>query len=109
MLKSEVSHVGGNGCIVTQKFNEYQNWQNSKSGRSGLFNGLNKNQKISQTLQERFHILHYFDLICKLHKMGVNLRTKKGLWTLDPKNSINFWLYEPQHPADKAPQKGTEC
>jgi hypothetical protein len=50
-------------------------------------------------------VLKKFDETCKERKLGVSLKTKKGLWTPDPQRPINFWLYEPQHPEDKAPQK----
>ena len=43
----------------------------------------------------------------KAKKLGVSLRKTRGFWTPDPKeHPINFWLYEAQHDADRAPVKG---
>ena len=55
---------------------------------------------------ERCRVLAKLDKACKSKKLGVSLKTYRGLRTLDPKNPINFWWYEPQHEADKAPTKG---
>jgi hypothetical protein len=53
----------------------------------------------------RFELLQEFDTLCKEHKLGVSLNTKGYLWTPKPEKPINFWNYEPQHEADKAPTR----
>jgi len=46
-----------------------------------------------------------FNAACKSKKLGVSLKTHRGLRTLNPESPINFWWYEPQHDADRAPTK----
>jgi hypothetical protein len=57
----------------------------------------------------RFELLQGFEALCKDHNLGVNLSKKCYLWTPNPKNSINFWNYEPQHEDDKAPTRLTRA
>ena len=54
---------------------------------------------------ERCRVLAEFNAACKSKKLGVSLRTHRGLRTLNPESPINFWWYEPQHDADRAPTK----
>ncbi|NYE57189.1 hypothetical protein [Carboxydothermus ferrireducens] len=62
-------------------------------------------KNIPRSKREKFEVLEYFDNLCKDKKLGVSLKEKKGLYTFNSKNPINFWFYTPQHPADKAPTK----
>jgi len=95
----------GMAVFSREKFDEYQQWLNNQSGQGKLFGNNNHTSSLSRSSRERFKILYEFDSICKDYKLGVSLRQKHGLWTADPKNPINFWMYEPQHPEDKAPVK----
>ncbi len=61
--------------------------------------------KLSKSDQERCCVLYEFNNKCKNKKLGVSLKINRGLKTFDAKNPINFWWYEPQHEADKAPRK----
>lgn len=61
---------------------------------------------LSNREENRFRILLTFDRGCKTRRIGVSLAEKKGLYTPDPKNPINFWHYKPQHEKDRAPTKG---
>jgi hypothetical protein len=54
---------------------------------------------------ERCRLLAEFNAACKSKRLGVSLKTHWGLRTLNPENPINFWWYEPQHDADRAPTK----
>jgi hypothetical protein len=88
-----------------ERFDEYQKWLHTVSPQPPLINEAKACVDPSRASQERFQVLKKFDETCKERKLGVSLKTKKGLWTPDPQRPINFWLYEPQHPEDKAPQK----
>lgn len=44
----------------------------------------------------RFKLLRHFKSICKRRRLGVSLKTTRGLRTFDPCNRINFWMYEPK-------------
>lgn len=91
-------------------YNTFKQWQEKQKGQLILFSSDNdkklvENKNISRSLQERCLVLSSFNGICKAKKLGVSLETRKGLWTPNPENPINFWLYEPQHPLDKAPTR----
>ncbi len=85
------------------QFEAYEAWLAESSGQLRLYEGRDEETSVSRSPKERFEVLRHFDEACKEQKLGVSLKTKKGLWTPDPKNPINFWIYEPQHLADKAP------
>jgi len=61
--------------------------------------------RASVSERERFALLAEFNALCKGRKLGVSLKSHRGLRTLNPRNPINFWWYEPQHGQDKAPTK----
>lgn len=94
----------GMAVFSREKYDEYQTWRKGNSSQLSFFEEKT-NQNWSNSDQERFRVLKTFDDSCKENKLGVSLNTKRGLWTPDPKNPINFWIYEPQHPEDKAPVK----
>jgi hypothetical protein len=54
--------------------------------------------KVELTGRERyrFKLLEYFNKCCKNHKLGVSLKSSEGLWTPNPKNPINFWIFKAQ-------------
>jgi hypothetical protein len=83
---------------------KFKDWAKQQSGQIDLFQETGLIQ-LSQGEMEKIKLLDY--LIKKLNKrkLGVSIDTKKRLWTPVPKNPINFWLYEPQNPNDKAPTK----
>lgn len=60
-------------------------------------------RKLTHSETIRFPLLHYFDNLCKHHKLTVSLRSSQGLHTRTPSKPINFWPYTPQHDEDKAP------
>jgi hypothetical protein len=57
----------------------------------------------SQT--ERCRVLVEFNRLCKERKLGVSLKTKRGLYTHTSKPPITFWWWTPQHDLDRAPVK----
>jgi hypothetical protein len=60
---------------------------------------------LSAGIREKSTVLSDLDRRCKAGKLGVSLRSTKGLETRDPKGPINFWLYRPQHLHDRAPMR----
>ena len=95
----------GMAVFSRDKYDEYQHWLQDTSPQVRLFDEADASSNPSRSSRERFQVLKAFDDMCKDIKLGVSLKTKRGLWTPDPQNPINFWIYEPQHPEDKAPRK----
>jgi len=86
------------------QFDAYQEWLKTQSGQPPLIE--TDEETTAQSSKRsilRFQVLQHFDEACKKHKLGVSLKRKRGLWTPDPQKPINFWMYEPQQPEDKAP------
>jgi len=95
----------GLAVFSREKFNSYKEWLRNTSPQLSLFNDDNVSNNPSHSSRERFQVLKKFYYYCKNKKLGVSLENNYGLWTPNPVNPINFWMYEPQHPEDKAPQK----
>jgi len=95
----------GLAVFSREKFNEYQVWLRSASGQTLLFEDETLASDPSRRTRERFRVLKILDEECKRRKLGVSLKTRCGLWTPNPENPINFWMYEPQHDEDKAPTR----
>jgi hypothetical protein len=95
----------GLAVFSRHRFADYQKWLKDKSPQKLFFEDAEHPSDSSRSSQERFQVLNSFDDACKQKNLGVSLKTNRGLWTPDPKNPINFWMYEPQHPEDKAPLK----
>ncbi|MEJ5349032.1 MAG: DUF3800 domain-containing protein [Desulfosoma sp.] len=95
----------GMAVFSRYQFDAYQKWLVVREPQLRLFDDCNESSDASPSSMERFLVLQHLDEGCKKRKLGVSLRRKRGLWTPDPKNPINFWMYEPQHPEDKAPTK----
>ncbi len=85
-------------------FNRYENWKIRNANQCGLFiDDQSTHLKLSKSDQERCLVLDEFDKKCKRHRLGVSLKTARGLKTFDHSKPLNFWWYEPQHEEDKAP------
>ncbi|MHB2153726.1 DUF3800 domain-containing protein [Calditrichota bacterium GD2] len=98
-----VDLFAGMAVFSYDKFDEYHIWLKNTSQQTSLFE--EDSLKTSKGSIERFKVFNQLDRLCKKYRLGVSLRSRKGLWTANPANPINFWLYEPQHPKDKAPVK----
>ncbi len=89
----------------------YVEWQKANPIRPPLLQlqaSSNETQPNNRS-KARYSVLRYFNSLCKSHKLGVSLKGMQGLHTQDHRNPLNFWIYQPQHLADKAPQKvGTQ-
>lgn len=84
-------------------YERFEKWCEYTSPSLSLFPG--ERPQVTRAEEHRFPILQYFDQGCKNRRLGVSLKSKKYLQTLNPNNPINFWHYIPQHEMDKAPTK----
>ena len=88
------------------KYDEFMKWKTEHGPQLQLWQPSERAQgTISAIARERFLVLERFNDRCKAKKLGVSLTTKRGLWTPRPQDPLNFWLYQPQHELDKAPQR----
>ncbi len=92
----------GIAIFSRENYRKYKEWERSRTPT--LFDD-EQEQKWSRREIERFTVISELDRLCKKKKLGVSLNKKSGFWTPNPVNPINFWLYEPQHSADKAPRR----
>lgn len=95
----------GMAVFSRDKFQEYQRWLSTAEGRLPLVTDSEDRSKATRSMRERFQVLREFDSLCKKNKMGVSLKRSQGLRTRNPNYALNFWIYEPQHPEDKAPRR----
>ena len=58
---------------------------------------------LSKRDKGRFSVISHLYHGCRSRRIAISLRAHGYLRTADPKQPINFWHYQPQHPADKAP------
>jgi len=92
----------GMGVYSRSNYEKYEEWLFQATRQRRLFP---TDITLSRSDKARCEVLNYFYESCKKNKLGVSLKSQQGLWTPDPKNPINFWLYVPQHPEDKAPTR----
>lgn len=85
-------------------YEKYRIWEKQQSSQLELFHDT-KLEKFSKGDNARFEVISYLKSCSQKNRLGVSLTKKKGFFTHNPKNSPNFWLYEPQSNLDKAPQK----
>lgn len=96
-------------CIFSRMhYSRFESWIKNKDPQSLIFEEEGEHVETSIADRERFKVLSEFDELCKKRKLGVSLKTNKGLKTYNPHNPINFWWYEPQHNSDKAPVRSQE-
>ncbi|MCY4490110.1 MAG: DUF3800 domain-containing protein [Thaumarchaeota archaeon] len=67
-------------------YDEYESWP-------GPNRTLDDTKHYEPKKHFRFNLLRQFNLNCKNRKLGVSLKSTRGLHTPDPKKPINFWLY----------------
>lgn len=58
---------------------------------------------VSKRDKVRFRVISHLYDGCRIRRIGLSLRSRGYLCTPDPVEPINFWHYQPQHAADKAP------
>ncbi|GAB4539061.1 MAG: DUF3800 domain-containing protein [Anaerolineae bacterium] len=98
--------LAGLGAFSHSAYDKYEMWLHSQSGQLSLFG--HQPCQVSNRERERFTVIEHLDEQCKKHKLRVGLKSSRGFRTHDPQFPVNFWLYEPQHPDDKAPTREAE-
>ena len=86
-------------------YDVYKRWLQLNSPQASLFAAEASEPRLSQADQERCYILSQFNDLCKRRRLGVRLKSQRGLATRDPDRPLNFWRYVPQHENDKAPTR----
>jgi hypothetical protein len=88
-----------------EKGKEFLAWRENIKNQSQLtlFGDSEVKIKLSRGDTSKFKILQILDKLCKDRRMGVSIERNSYLYTFLPSNPLNFWFYEPQHEADKAP------
>jgi hypothetical protein len=114
----EIREVQSSECYPTQlcdffagiasysrlNFTKFCEWEFLQSGQTRLFQ-TETSVEFSNRDSERCRVLAHFNRLCKANKLGVSLKSNKGLQTPNPNNPLNFWLYNPQSDLDIAPVK----
>lgn len=97
----------GLAVYSTVSYQAVSEWQLAESGQGtlGLFEG-GGSATCSARDKARIPVVLLVDRLCKERKLGVSLSKRRGFWTPNPSNPVNFWHYVPQHSGDKAPVKG---
>ncbi len=93
--------LAGLSVYSRQEYDTYEQWLEHSDPQIDFLRTNVK--KFNSKDADRCHVLKEFNHKCKESKLGVSLKSNRGLHTASPKNPINFWLYEPQHENDKAP------
>lgn len=89
------------------KSEEHHAWKTVKverdAGQRSLFDDLGVGG-VSNNARFKHDVLNH---VLGINMPGVVMKTdkKEGLRTYDPRNPINFWLYEPHRSGDKAPRR----
>jgi hypothetical protein len=96
----------GLGAYSRECFNRHETWQAgvAQAAKSGADLRRIRIAGLSGSDHPRCALLTYVDARCKALKLGVSLKSRRGLRTFDPARPVNFWWYEPQGDYDKAPR-----
>lgn len=92
----------GLAVFSRNEFDVYKQWCIKNPEQPTLFSESIE-AKFSNSQTERFLVMREFNKLCKNHRLGVALETKRGFETPNPNYPINFWLYRPQSDEDQAP------
>lgn len=95
----------GMSTYSRESYAKYIEWERQNDPNPDLFDSNNVEINLSKNDNSRCEIIEYLKSSCDKHKLGVSLKSSKGLKTHSPRKPINFWWYEPQHEADIAPLK----
>jgi hypothetical protein len=106
-LLNVIDLFAGLAAFSYEKYDLYERWERKQSPQQKLFQEENegKDVQVSRISKERFKVLNLFNSNCKKNRLGVSFENKRGLWTPNPSNPMNFWLYKAQHPLDQAPRR----
>jgi hypothetical protein len=114
----KIQQVKSSGCLLVQiadlfagigpyswaNYQKFKEWEKKKDCQTTLFPNANKIQ-LSTSDREKCEVLRHLYTTCNDSRLILSINHKKGLWTPNPENPINFWCYEPQSDLDKAPVK----
>jgi hypothetical protein len=95
----------GLAVVSRAKYARYLAWLNAESGQQTMFDDAPQKPP-SRREEAQFMLISAIHDACRQRALGVSLQSTQGLETRKPSNPMNFWLYRPQHEADKAPTKG---
>jgi len=84
-------------------FDNYMRWYSATPRSPGLFDPTPP--RVSANNLNRYRVIRRLRRRCHELKLGVGLRNAGALKTHDGANPMNFWWWEPQHPADRAPTR----
>lgn len=100
----------GLGAYSYTCFHKYEAWKAANSGQASVFStetGYSQDVSFSAIDKERLPILHHVRETAREKALPLSLKTSRGLQTKNPKAPLNFWLYVPQRPEDRAPVRPT--
>lgn len=90
-----------------EKHREHWTLRRDKPDMRSLFDSADTNVdlyfKPSNSEKYRTEVLEYLHSLCRNYSLSVGFRLGEGIRTFKPNDPINFWLYIPQTPKDKAP------
>lgn len=92
----------GMGTYSRNNYDILFEWLQSEGNDTPLLFDTKFERTYSNRDIERFKVIQHLNKKYK-RKFAVSLDSFKGLRTLDPDNSLNFWWYEPQSEYDQAP------
>jgi hypothetical protein len=95
----------GLGAYSHSSYEKFLEWKREESAQipMGLFEKARNKISLSKRDRERCKIIDHLNNKCKKHKLSISLESIRGFFSYKPHMPINFWVYEPQHPQDKAP------
>ena len=103
----QLADLFGGLCVFSRlKYDAFSSWKDSCAGQGSWL--VVEPPSLSKSDKERFPVLAHLDERAKVAKLGVSLRSQRGLRTMDPHRPVNFWWYEPQHEKDRAPTRKRE-
>jgi len=85
----------------------YEQWRDNSGGQTCFDFKRESEIQLSRSDRERCQVLCDLDRRCKDAKLGVSLKSFKGLRSPKAISALNFWWYEPQVEKDKAPTTKT--
>ena len=95
---------GGLSAFSHAQYDCYNRWLKQSHAQLSFF--TDEQNSLSRGDKERSTVLAHLKGRCDKHRLGVSLTSSNGLRTTNPNNPINFWVYTPQSPLDKAPTRG---
>lgn len=95
--------LAGMAAFSRSQIETYRRWSEHESGQTHLFE--KELGTFSGGEREKCAVLSDFRHRCHRCALPVSLNSTSGLQTRDPRIALNFWHYQPQRQADKAPTR----